>query len=147
MVNRNARSEHDNTTHRRRRGTSTVEMAFVLPILILVVFAIGDFGLAFTRLQNLTNAAREGARVGVVFRANCNAGTVTTLINTTVDNYATNVGIPAGTVSTTVTGACGGTNTPLTVRTTVPYNYVALAPLAGLAPTTNLNATSTMRNE
>ena len=144
MVNCNNRSQH---VSRLRRGTSTVEMAFVLPILLLVVFAIGDFGLAFTKLQSLTNATREGARVGVVFRATCTPGTVDALVQATVDNYAASAGIPAGSITTTVSGACGGTNTPLTVATTLPHTYVALAPLAGLAPSTSLKAASTMRNE
>ena len=47
---------------RRERGAVAVEMAIILPLLLLVVGGIVDFGrLLFT--QNIvTNAAREGAR-------------------------------------------------------------------------------------
>jgi hypothetical protein len=46
-----------------------------------------------------------------------------------------------------VTGACAGTGTQLTVTATVPYDSIALAALANLAPTTNLTARTVMRNE
>jgi Flp pilus assembly protein TadG len=48
---------------RRERGAVAVEMAIILPLLLLVVGGIVDLGrLAFT--QNvITNAAREGARM------------------------------------------------------------------------------------
>ncbi len=140
--------EFENTHRvRRERGTSVVEMAIVLPLLLTVVFAIGDFGVAYTRWNSLTNATREGARAGVVFRATCNAGAVQTEIETTLANFAASSGLDSGTITTTVTGACGGTGTPLTVLATAPHSYLALAALAGLAPTTGLSARSVMRNE
>jgi hypothetical protein len=49
---------------RRERGQSLVETAVVLPILLLLVAAIVDFGRAFDAYIVLTNAAREGARFG-----------------------------------------------------------------------------------
>ena len=51
-------------TKRRERGQSLVETAVVLPILLLLVVAIVDFGRAFDAYIILTNAAREGARFG-----------------------------------------------------------------------------------
>ncbi len=70
----NRRRETSSNASRRQAGTSVVEMAIVLPLLLVVIFAIGDFGIAYTHWNSLTNAAREGARTGVVFRAPCNAG-------------------------------------------------------------------------
>ena len=139
-----------NLTAKRRPhsedGTSVVEMAFVLPLLLLLVFAIGDFGIAYTRWNSLTNAVREGARVGVVFRNPCNAAAVTTEIQNTVANFAASSGLNGGIV-TTAGNVCGGTGTQLTVTGTAPYNYIAMAALAGLAPTINLSARTVMRNE
>jgi Flp pilus assembly protein TadG len=51
---------------RRERGQSLVETAVVLPILLLLLAAIIDFGRAFDAYIILTNAAREGARFGSV---------------------------------------------------------------------------------
>jgi hypothetical protein len=44
-------------------GTEIIEFAVSLPILVVLVVAIYDFGSAFTLKQKLTGAVREGARV------------------------------------------------------------------------------------
>lgn len=55
-------SAHSN----RRRGQSLVEFALVLPIFLLVLSGILDFGfMLFTRMS-VINAAREGARVAAM---------------------------------------------------------------------------------
>ena len=51
---------------RNERGQSVIEMALTLPLLLLVVFGIIDFGFMFQRYEVVTNAAREGARLGVL---------------------------------------------------------------------------------
>ena len=48
------------------RGAAAVELAIVLPILILLVFGIIQFSIYFNRLQGLQAAAREGARVAAL---------------------------------------------------------------------------------
>ena len=52
---------------RSRRGQEVVEMALVLPLLLILVFGMVDFGLLVYDKAIVTNAAREGARAGVVF--------------------------------------------------------------------------------
>lgn len=47
---------------RNEAGQSMVEMALVLPILLILVGGILDFGWLFYNQLALTNAAREGAR-------------------------------------------------------------------------------------
>jgi len=49
-----------------QRGQALVEFAFVLPLLLFVLFATVDFGIGLTRWIAVTNAAREGARLGAV---------------------------------------------------------------------------------
>jgi len=132
---------------RAEAGTSVVEMTIVLPLLLLLVFAIGDFGVAFTQWNSLTNATREGAREGVVFRTTCNAGTLEADIQAVVSNFAASSGLNGGGITTTVTNPCAGTGTQLTVRSSIPYNYIGVAALAGLSPTINLTAQTVMRNE
>jgi hypothetical protein len=51
---------------KENRGASMVEFAIVLPLLLLLVFGIIEFGLIVYNKQILTNACREGARAGVV---------------------------------------------------------------------------------
>lgn len=44
-------------------GVVAVELAFVLPILVLLLFGIIEFAITYNRVQALHAAAREGARV------------------------------------------------------------------------------------
>lgn len=48
------------------RGVAAVEFAIILPVLTLMLMAIIDWGYFFYRAETIVNAAREGARVGVV---------------------------------------------------------------------------------
>ncbi|MDP1808005.1 MAG: pilus assembly protein [Actinomycetota bacterium] len=51
---------------KRQEGASTVEFALIAPILIMLIFAIFEFGLAFNSYLAITHAAREGARLAAV---------------------------------------------------------------------------------
>lgn len=64
------------TLKQNREGQAMVEMALVLPVLILIMFGIIEFGRVFNSYLVVTNAAREAARVGVV------GATDTEIINT-----------------------------------------------------------------
>lgn len=46
-----------------QQGAVAVEMALLLPVLILLLMGIMEFGRAYNAQVTLTNAAREGARV------------------------------------------------------------------------------------
>jgi Flp pilus assembly protein TadG len=46
----------------REQGAAAVEMALVLPLLLLLVFGIIEFGFIFNRYISVTHAAREGVR-------------------------------------------------------------------------------------
>jgi hypothetical protein len=50
----------------RREGQSLVEFAVVLPVFLLILAGILDFGLGLYSQMTVINAAREGARLGVV---------------------------------------------------------------------------------
>lgn len=49
-------------SHRKERGAVAVEMAIVLPLLLLILLGIIEFGRAYNIQVSLTQAAREGAR-------------------------------------------------------------------------------------
>ena len=51
---------------RDQDGAAAVEFALLLPLLVLLLFGIIEFGLAFNTRIQATNAAREGARMAVV---------------------------------------------------------------------------------
>lgn len=44
------------------RGASMAEAALILPVLVLIIFGIVEFGIAFNAQVTLTHAAREGVR-------------------------------------------------------------------------------------
>lgn len=50
---------------RQRRGAVMVEAAVVLPFIILMLFGVLEYGRYIMMRQQLTNAAREGARYAV----------------------------------------------------------------------------------
>jgi Flp pilus assembly protein TadG len=52
-----------------QRGVAAVEFALVLPLLLVILFGIIDFGLMLYDKAMITNAAREGARAGIVLRS------------------------------------------------------------------------------
>jgi Flp pilus assembly protein TadG len=48
------------------RGASAVEFAIILPILIMLIFGIVQFGIAYNKYIAVTHAVREGARLAAV---------------------------------------------------------------------------------
>jgi Flp pilus assembly protein TadG len=54
--------------HRDERGQSIVEMAFLVPILALLLVVVVDAARAFDAYIVLTNAVREGARYASYYR-------------------------------------------------------------------------------
>ena len=54
------------TNARREDGAAAVEFALIVSVLVLLIFGMLQFGLAFFQLQNLRVATREGARVAAV---------------------------------------------------------------------------------
>lgn len=143
------------------RGAALVEMAIVLPLLLLVLFGIIEFGLVLQQSQVLSNAAREGARVGSVRRTTppCTAAGVQAEVIAAVLAYANamNVIVDAGdiTVEAQVGGAldsdpeglCGKDNT-VSVTVTSDYTWVVMPGfIEALSPTLTLVGRSAMRNE
>ncbi|MEZ5176208.1 MAG: TadE/TadG family type IV pilus assembly protein [Acidimicrobiia bacterium] len=52
------------------QGVALVEMAIVLPLLILMLFGIVEFGLAFNKRLTIGNASQSAARVGTAVANN-----------------------------------------------------------------------------
>ncbi len=55
---------------KKRKGQSLVETALVLPVILLILTAIIDFGLLFNHYLIVSNASREGARGASVGKTN-----------------------------------------------------------------------------
>jgi Flp pilus assembly protein TadG len=142
--------------HRLRhseRGVEFIEMALVLPLLLLVVLGIAEFGLLFQQYEVITNAAREGARIAVLpdYTAADARNRATAYVTQSIAGGAG--GTPTVTVGAPVTVDLGGGHTMTTVTVTVTYPH-PFTFLSGIATyfgstfgTATLTATSTMRTE
>src|SRR5688572_10953002 len=70
------------------RGSELVEMAIVLPIFILLIMGIMDFGFLFQRYELVVNSAREGARLAIADDNLTDAD-----VELRVQNYLSNAGL------------------------------------------------------
>ena len=135
-----------------QNGAAMVEFAIVLPLLLLLIFGMIEFSIMLYDKAMLTNATREGTRLGILFRPGSIVLDVYTVdIPDTVTNYLQNNLISLGgasTWTTTVSGTCTAAGAPITVTVTYPYTFLVLPGfLTSLAPNLTLGATTTMRCE
>lgn len=72
------------------RGTAALELAILMPLLMLILFGIVDWGYAFYVDLTLTNAVREGARVGVTRQSSSEA---IADAQTVAGNYIEHIGL------------------------------------------------------
>jgi len=127
---------------RRRRdsGAAAVEFALVLPILVLLVFGIIQFGHLFNQWQQLEHATREGARWASLQNS-------TAAVKSTVKAAAPTLGLTDADITITPANPTGlALGTPVTVvsRVVVP---VFTPGLLGMGPTVTLTARATQRSE
>jgi hypothetical protein len=52
--------------YKNNKGNAVLEFALVLPLLLLILFGITEFGRAIMTTNTLNSAAREGARLAAV---------------------------------------------------------------------------------
>lgn len=128
-----------------RSGQALVEFALVVPLVLLLLLGVVEFGRAWNAFQVITDAARSGARVSSVAAANSYASDSVTR---TVQYALTRAGLTA-TPTITVSGFKTGTGTATTVGVVYPYRFSFLRPLAGMPVFSSVNMRSTfvMRNE
>jgi Flp pilus assembly protein TadG len=130
---------------KREDGAAAVEFAILLPLLMLILFGIIEFGLVLYNQEVITNASREGARYGIVIGSpRPSIGQIQGVVNT----YLTNAGLDAGNADVDVTGAQGASGSDLTVAVVYPYTFLVLPNFAaGLSDILNLSATTVMKLE
>ena len=130
---------------RGERGQGMVEFALVLPIFLLLVFAIMDFGMGFHAWLTVTNSAREGARLGAV------RGTQAQIVTRVQD---TSDSLNQANMTITVTNAQGTPGSSVVVD--VDYDYTLITPLDALmgivsggavGPSITFSSTADMRLE
>lgn len=133
---------------RATSGTAMIEMVIVLPLLFMLLFATVEFSVLFARWQVLSNAAREGARVAVVFRTGCTAATVEAEVRQTVKDYSAPMGITLADSDIDVLGVCGAANSNSAITATFTHDFIVIPNFAqSVSSSITLEGRSVMRNE
>jgi len=108
-------------------------MALILPLLLALLLGIIEFGVVVWRYNTVANAAREGARAGVV--SDCEAGTV----QAAAERLTTGLKPLPSVDSEAADGVC---------TVTVDYTHALITggflQIFGLPTTISLSATSSM---
>ena len=64
---------HEVTDHRGESGQGLAEFAMILPVLVLILMTVFDFGCAVYAYSVVNSAAREGARYALAHPSNSSA--------------------------------------------------------------------------
>ena len=132
---------------RRRTGRSgvvAVEMALVVPILLMLTFGLIEYGWMFLKSQELTNTVRRGARVAI------RADSTTSDVETAIADLMTTAGLSGSGYSVTITpsdvsGAAAGD--VIKVEISLPYDNVSLAGTSIVPTPSTLQASASMAKE
>lgn len=131
------------------RGQAMVEFALVLPIFLLVVFAIVDFGMGFHAWITVSNASREGARIGVV---GADAATIEAKVRDTAASLNHDEDLDVVVTNAVDQGGDSGES----VKVVVDYDYQLITPLSSImgivsggaiGPSLNFHSEAEMRLE
>ena len=129
---------------KREEGAAAVEFALVLPLLMLILFGIIEFGFALYNKEVITNASREAARAGIVQAPKLTE----TDIETVAKAYLTSAGWDETKADINITGAGGLFPNPLTVTVDYPYSFAVLPNfIVGFSKDITLSATTVMKHE
>ena len=141
---------------KRDSGASAVEFAIILPLLVLLLFGIIELTFALYDKAMITNASREGARVGIVFRSPAVSDTeIASVVNNYLGTHLINLGGKRSPSSDPVTGATvlvmrtgGSPGGEVRVRVGYTYSFLVLPQLASsLGGGINMAAETVMRME
>jgi Flp pilus assembly protein TadG len=128
------------------RGQSSVELALVLPLLVLVIFACLKIGMAFFAYEQVASAANAAARAAAVNRG----ADPTAAARTAAKSISPTVGLTDSEITvsyvSTATPAGAAWSYPGTVTVTITHP-VTFDFLGQLPQVFNLKATSTKRLE
>jgi Flp pilus assembly protein TadG len=107
------------------RGAAAVEFALLLPLLLLLLFGIIDFGRALNAQITLTQAAREGARLAAL-------GNTTDVVDSGTIAAATNLNLADSNV--TISSPCPAGFAPgSNAIVTVTYSFSFVTPVGAIA--------------
>lgn len=104
-----------------------VEMALVLPVFVLLMFGLIEYGWVFLKVSQVNNAARQGVRIAV--RPDATQADV----QAAVDEVMNHAGLLTTGYRIVITNLNAAARQPVSVEVTLPYSAVSLTG-AGLVP-------------
>jgi len=124
------------------RGAAALEFAIVLPVLVLVIFGLIDFGRLLTAQIGVTAASREGVRALALGRTQAQASTVVQASSPKLSSLASLGKTTSLTVSQV--SACPTTPGPTSMASlTVSTNFSWVAPVSILSISADRTVAST----
>jgi hypothetical protein len=119
------------TAWRNHRGASAVEFALILPLLIVLLFGIVEFGLLMYNKAVITNASREGARAGIVFSPRPDEAAINGVVRSYADPRV--ISFPTGVTNPDVpSGPCTAFGNNLIVDVSYPHQFLVFSGIVGL---------------
>ena len=135
---------------RCENGVAAVEFALILPVLMLILFGILNYGILLYDQAVITNAAREGARWGAINTTttiSCSGTAIGTADPCQIANsYTASNLISFGSSVTSTTTASGSGTSGSIVTVTVTYPFTEIGYVVGYL-LNNLSSTSVMYHE
>ena len=129
---------------RHEKGQAVVEFALILPLFLLLVFAITEFGRVWMIQHVITTASRAGCRRGIL--PSSDFGEIETIVN----DFCAAASLDLARVDTLTNGLEGGFGAGGdTVEVTVTYDFQVLSGsiISALQGSIQLNSTTRMRHE
>jgi Flp pilus assembly protein TadG len=129
-----------------RSGQAMVEFALVVPLLLILLLGVVEFGRAWNVYQVITDAAREAARSAAIDNPNVTQDSVLAVVQDALGR----AGLDPAAAAVTLTGVDDPRGMPTTVSIRYPYDFVFLRPFVGWLDTqglVTLKTTFSMRNE
>ena len=140
------------TIRENEAGASAVEFAIVLPLLVVILFGIVEFSTMLYNKAVLTNASREAARLGILFKSGerdpaSEDAEIISAINTYTASSLVTFG-PEQNVATSIAREGFEAGNPLTVSVSYQYDFLILPEIVtSLSGPLNISATTIMRME
>lgn len=132
----------------RSRGQGLVELAVVLPIIMLLLLALFDAGRGVLFYTELTNASRAGARVAMVNQSNDTTCSGTVTFKCAAADVTTGMGIAPSDISNVEiepSGSDCALPSNCTAKVTVAYRFELITPIiSALISDVDLSASTTM---
>ncbi len=132
-----------------QRAQSLVEFSLVLPLLMILVFGIIDFGMGFHSWMTMSNAAREGARIAATHAASsgsvhCSPLPASGTIERRICDTAANLN-PSKITMTVTNADPGGIKSGQAVTVLVVYTYDMITPFAAYVHVSPLTMTTSVQ--